>query len=193
MYDTLFQYIKRYSTTPLTQTQLELVKDAFTHKHFRRRHLFLQAGNVCKFTAFIVKGAMRQYSVDDKGIEHVIRLYIENWWAVDRESLIKLKPSIYYIDAWEDTDVLLTTAAQFYSISTIPAIAELLRHLDENHAFAYQRRITSAISSSAEERYFELQNTYPEFLQRFPQHIIASYLGISPEYLSRIRKQEMHK
>ena len=149
---------------------------------------------MCKFTAFIVKGAMRKYRVDDKGEEHVLRLYIENWWATDRESEIKGAPSSYFIDAWEDSDCLIATKADLrYLVDRTPAMSKWIRTLDDKYAIATQRRIEAAISLSAEERYHDLEKTYPEFLQRFPQHIIASYLGINRETLSRIRARLVKK
>ena len=154
----------------------------------------MQEGEVCKHTAFIVKGAMRQYTVDDKGEEHIARLSIENWWASDRESLMKQIPSIYFIDAWEDTEALLVTKSAFIDlIDGIPTLAEWMRNIDVNFAIASQRRLNAAISLSAEERYHDLEKNYPEFLQRFPQHIIASYLGINRETLSRIRSRGVKK
>jgi CRP-like cAMP-binding protein len=99
MYEPLVKYINSYTTTPLTNNQANLIEKTFVPKKFRKRQYFLQEGQVCKYAAFIVKGAMRQYSVDDKGIEHIVNLYIENWWAVDRESFVMLTPSIYNIDA----------------------------------------------------------------------------------------------
>jgi len=149
---------------------------------------------VCKFNAFIVRGAMRQYTVDDKGEEHIIRLLIENWWAVDRESLNKQTPSIYFIDAWEETEALLVAKNVLIDlVSSITALSEWVRTLDVNYAIASQRRLSAAISLSAEERYHDLEKTYPKFLQRFPQHIIASYLGINRETLSRIRGRGLKK
>ena len=154
----------------------------------------MQEGQVCKYAAFIVKGAMRQYSVDDKGAEHVVRLLIENWWAVDRESFVMLTPSPYNIEAWEDTEVLLVTYSDSLDmLNKIPLLTEWTRKLDENHAFAAQRRLSASISISAEKRYFDFANAYPEFLQRFPQHMIASYLGITKETLSRLRHQVAKK
>ena len=190
MHEPLTKYINSFAITPLTSNEVELIKNAFVYKKIRKRQYFLQEGEVCKYAAFIVKGAMRQYSVDDKGIEHIVRLSIENWWAVDRESHVMLTPSPYNIDAWEDTDVLLTTRADLLILSNnIPALREMTSKLDERHAFAAQKRLNAAISMTAEKRYSNLVDTYPEFLQRFPQHIIASYLGITKETLSRIRKQ----
>jgi hypothetical protein len=136
---------------------------------------------------------MRQYSMDEKGNEHTVGLYIENWWVGDRESFTMLTPSHYNIDAWEDTDMLTITRAGIAEFNSIPALNELARKLDENYAFASQRRINAAISLPAEQRYAELTKTYPEFLQRFPQHIIASYLGITKETLSRVRSHAIKK
>jgi CRP-like cAMP-binding protein len=192
MYESLIKYISSYSTTPLTQSEIELIKDTFVPKKIRKKQYLLQEGEVCKYAAFIVKGAMRQYSVDDKGVEHIVRLTIENWWAVDRESFLMLTPSVYNIDAWEDTDVLLITKADSLNrINSIPAINEMAKKMDEGYAIASQKRLNATISLPAEKRYADFASTYPEFVQRFPQHIIASYLGITKETLSRIRKQSM--
>jgi len=194
MYESLIKYFKSYTTSPLTEDEVNLIDSVFVPKKFRKRQYFLQEGEVCKYSAFIVKGAMRQYTVDEKGEEHIIRLYIENWWAADRESLMKQTPSIYFIDAWEDTEALLVTKDALTDlVNRIPALSEWIRNLDSNFAIASQRRLNAAISLPAEERYHDLEKTYPEFLQRFPQHIIASYLGINRETLSRIRRRAVKK
>src|SRR6185369_10873284 len=122
MHESLIKYINSYISTPLSDSQAALIKKTFVLKKLRKKQYFLQEGEVCKYAAFIVKGAMRQYSVDDKGAEHIIHLLIENWWAVDRESYVMLTPSVYNIDAWEDTDVLLVAKADFLNqMSAIPA------------------------------------------------------------------------
>ena len=192
MHDSLIKYFNSYTTTPLNEGEIEFIESVFQSKKFRKRQYFLQEGDVCRYTAFIVKGAMRQYTVDDRGEEHIVRLTIENWWATDRESLMKQTPSIYFIDAWEDTEALLVTKAAFFDlIDHIPTLSEWMRNIDVNFAIASQRRLNAAISLSAEERYHDLEKNYPEFLQRFPQHIIASYLGIKRESLSRIRSRNV--
>src|SRR5205085_10366097 len=142
-----------FANTPLTSDEEDLVKKTFVHKKIRKKQYLLQAGEVCKYAAFILKGAMRQYNVDDKGIEHIVRLSIENWWAVDRESYVMLTPSPYNIDAWEDTDALLATRADFINrLNNITALQEMTRKLDERHAFASQKRLNAAISMTAEQR-----------------------------------------
>jgi CRP-like cAMP-binding protein len=192
MYDSLITYIKNHSTTPLTETEIEVIKNVFIPKKLRKRQYFLQEGHVCKYVAFIVKGAMRQFTVDEKGVEHIVRLSIENWWAGDRESWFKLTPSDYNIDAWEDCELLQITYADHMSTICIPAIYETRLQYDAERLIESQKRVSS-ISLSAEVRYAELVKTYPEFLQRFPQHIIASYLGIAKETLSRIRSHAVKK
>jgi CRP-like cAMP-binding protein len=101
---------------------------------------------------------------------------------------------VYNIDAWEDTDLLVVTKADFWArLGAIRAVNEMVRKLDQNYAVASQKRMTATISLPAEQRYSQLQNEYPEFLQRFPQHTIASYLGITKETLSRVRRQVANK
>ena len=189
MHETLFNYINNYASTPLNEEEKSIIEATFQPKSLRKRQYFLQEGDVCKYGGFLVKGAMRQYTVDDKGVEHMVQLFIENYWVSDRESMSMLTPSIYNIDAWEDSDLLIATRAGFLDLrKTVPPFAETLTVMDERHAIASQRRLNSTLSNSAEKRYEEFANNYPHFIQRFPQHLIASVLGITKETLSRIRK-----
>ena len=194
MHESLIKYIKNHSATPLTENDVELIEKTFVPKKLRKKQYFLQEGDVCKYIGFIVKGAMRQYSVDDKGVEHMVQLYIENYWANDRESAIMFTPSKYNIDAWEDTELLIvTTADMLEMIGEIPSFGQMTRLMDQRSFFASQQRLNSAISNTAEKRYEEFADSHPQFIQRFPQHIIASYLGITKETLSRIRTQAAKK
>ncbi|WP_426668686.1 Crp/Fnr family transcriptional regulator [Mucilaginibacter sp. McL0603] len=194
MHESLIKHINNYTSIPLRESEVELIKNTFAPKKIKKKQYLLQEGQVCKYSAFVVKGAMRQYNVDDKGVEHIVRLSIENWWAADRESFVMLTPSVYNIDAWEDTEMLLITKPDSLALlNQIPVLIEWVRKLDEHHAFAAQKRLSASISFSAEKRYSDFATTYPEFLQRFPQHMIASYLGITKESLSRIRHQAAKK
>jgi CRP-like cAMP-binding protein len=194
MFENLIKYFNSYATKSLGGDEIDLIQSFFVHKKFRKRQYYLQEGEICKYTSFIITGAMRQYGVDEKGEEHIINLFIENWWASDRESLLNQTPSKYFIDAWEDTEVLQITKTDCsYLVDTIPILAEWIRKLDANFAIASQRRISAAISLSAEDRFYDLEKTHPEFLQRFPQHVIASYLGINRETLSRIRSRSVKR
>jgi CRP-like cAMP-binding protein len=194
MHDFFYKYLTRFSAIPLTEKEMELIKNAFVVKKIRKRQYLLQEGEVCKYLGFITKGAMRQYRIDDKGAEHIMALSIENWWAGDRESFATGKPSVYNIAAWEDTDALLITKPELKNLlKQIPTMVEMKRRLGENHLIATQRRLDSLITSSAEKRLVDFEGIYPQFLQRFPQHIIASYLGVTKETLSRIRRQLVEK
>jgi CRP-like cAMP-binding protein len=190
MHEKLIVYINQYASSPLTIEEQLLIESCFQPKKLRKKQYFLQEGDVCKYAGFIVKGAMRQYRVDEKGVEHIVQLFIENYWANDRESSTMLTPSIYNIDAWEDTDILLITRADMLDLmAKIPSMTEMIRLMDERNAIANQRRLNSTISNTAEKRYEEFAKNHPQFIQRFPQHLIASFLGITKETLSRIRKQ----
>ena len=194
MHEALIKYFSSYATISITENEMASIERAFISKKFWKKQFHLQEGEVCKYNAFIVKGSMRQYTIDDKGEEHIIKLFIENWWAADRESFLKQSPSNYFIDAWEDTNALLVTKNVLTDlINNIPALAEWARNLDVNFAISSQRRLSAAINLSAEERYHDLEKTYPEFLLRFSQHDIASYLGINRETLSRIRSRGLKK
>ncbi|MEP7170823.1 MAG: Crp/Fnr family transcriptional regulator [Bacteroidota bacterium] len=194
MHEPLIKYFKNHSVTPLSESDLQTIKEIFVPKKFRKRQFFLQEGEVCNHLVFIVKGAMRQYSINSKGAEHMVRLFIENWWAGDRESFTNQTPSKYFIDAWEDTETLVASKVNVVNrLNSIPAMIEMAKVLDEKHAFALLNRVNASISLTAEQRYDDLQKTYPQFLERFPLHIIASYLGVTPETLSRIRKQIVTK
>ncbi|PZR28816.1 MAG: cyclic nucleotide-binding protein [Citrobacter freundii] len=188
MYDALFTYINRYSKQTLTEPEQEVIRTSMEFKKLRRKQFFLEEGKVCKFTGFILKGAMRQFSVDDSGAEHILQLTIENWWVVDRQSFMNQTPSKYFIEAWEDTELLLLPRAQLDTILTIPAINAMFWQMSENNHIASQKRLDDTISLNAVSRYENFQQQYPEIVQRFPLHQIASYLGIARETLSRIRK-----
>jgi CRP-like cAMP-binding protein len=190
MHKNLLAYIKQHATLPLTSDEEALIVATFQPKKLRKKQYFLEEGNVCKYVGFIVKGAMRQYSVDDKGAEHMVQLYIENYWASDRESAVMLTPSKYNIDAWENTELLVATVADMLDlIENVPSFGQMTRLMDQRSFIVSQRRLNSTISNTAEKRYEEFAANHPQFIQRFPQHLIASFLGITKETLSRIRKQ----
>jgi CRP-like cAMP-binding protein len=194
VFESIRNYITQYSTTPVTGEQFENIFASFQPRMLRKKQYFLQEGEVCKYFGFIVKGAMRQYSVDEKGTEHIVRLSIENWWVGDRESWVMLTPSIYNIDAWEDTELLLITKADTLRLAQeIPAWNEMVRKMDEMHFIAAQKRTNASVSLAADKRYIDFANSYPALVQRFPQHIIASYLGIAKETLSRARTRAVKK
>ena len=193
MFDLFIEYIKSNSSTPFSERDIEMIRSSFIYKKFRKRQFMHVEGEVCKKIAFIVKGAMRQYSIDSKGVEHVVGLMIENWWAGDRESFENQIPSKYYVDAWEDTETFTISREALNTIANIPIVQEMKFKISSNNAIALLERLNANISLNAEERLAEFEKHNPEFLQRFPQHLIASYLGMTKETLSRIRSQYLKK
>ena len=186
---TLFDYIERKSSVKLSDDERQVIMTRLKPKKLRKRQYFLQEGDVCKYMGFIVKGATRMFAVDDKGHEHILHFGLEDWWVGDYESFYLLTPSKYFVEALEEVDMILVTNEQLQELDrTIPAIGAMLDSLNRGANIANNKRMHAAISFTAEERYEDLVRTYPHFFQRFPQNMIASYLGISPETLSRIRK-----
>jgi len=188
----LFQYINKYAI--ISEEDFKDFLSHFTHKKIRKKEYLLEEGEICKHMAFIIKGSMRKYYIDEKGIENIVDLYIENWWAGDRESFVNFTPSVYNIDAWEDCELFLISRENTLKLrDQCRAFNELLLKLDEQNTIATQKRITSTISSTAEKRYADFVECYPHFIQRFPQHLIASYLGITKDTLSRVRRKMLKK
>ncbi|RZJ73041.1 Crp/Fnr family transcriptional regulator [Flavobacterium sp.] len=188
MHDTLISFIQGHATTPLTEQEIAVVKELFVPRKYRKGQFFLQEGEICKNYGFIVNGAMRQYAVDEKGTENILGLQIENWWCGDRDSYFKEQPSIYNIDAWENSELLLISKENIDRMVAIPAFIEMRIKLDDNHSIANQKRLLCHIGASAEKRYENFLQHYPQFLERFPLRMIASFLGITKETLSRIRR-----
>jgi CRP-like cAMP-binding protein len=185
-------YIEHYTATTLSDDAFAHILAEFTPKKFRRRQYLLQEGEVCKYFAFVVQGAFRQYTVDAKGVERILHFATENWWIGDRESFVMLKPSKCNIDALEDSEALLVTNASIQElIRTAPAIATMVREMDQRNFIATERRLHASISYTAEERYNDLLTSHPDYLQRFPNHMVASYLGLSAETFSRVRSKAL--
>lgn len=189
MYEPLFDYIERYGKMALSDKEKAIVQAAMEPKKLRKRQYFLEEGNTSLYTGFVIKGALRQFSVDDSGMEHILQLAIENWWVVDRDSYLNKTPSRYFIEAWEDTELLVLPRQKLETILEIPVIKEMFWHMSQNNHIASQKRLDDSISLNAVKRYENFTLLYPQIVQRFPLHQIASYLGIARETLSRIRKQ----
>tara|TARA_R110002126_G_scaffold60881_29_gene158000 strand:+ start:483 stop:1064 length:582 start_codon:yes stop_codon:yes gene_type:complete len=174
----------------LTAQELELCKTFFIPKKLRKKQTLLLEGDVCSYNAFIEKGVLRSYSTDDKGNEHTMQFAFEGWWISDLSSFLLGSTSTYTIEAIEDSELLLLTfAAREALMDQLPVFERYQRLLLQNAFIALQSRVNAALNSSAEEKYTRLMISHPDIIARVPQHMIASYLGLTPETLSRIRKQ----
>jgi CRP-like cAMP-binding protein len=192
MFEKLYSYLTR--NFPLTEEQFELVKTLFIPKNAKKGELLLREGDISKYSMFVASGCLRTYTIDNKGKEHILQFSPENWWTGDMNSFSTNDPSQCFIDAIEDSEILLAEKDFMKKvIEHIPEVAYPYQAALQKSVIAKNQRIVSALSATAEERYTDLIKTYPSLIQRVPQHMIASYLGIAPETLSRIRKQQSRK
>jgi CRP-like cAMP-binding protein len=174
----------------ITEAEFELCKTFFIPKKIRKKQTLLLEGDVCTYNAFIEKGVLRSFRTDEKGNEHIMRFAFEGWWITDLSSFLLGKHSTYTIEAIEDSELLLLTAsAREELMDAVPVFERYQRLLLENAYIALQARVNSALTESAEEKYIKLTASYPDIIARVPQHMVASYLGLTPETLSRVRKQ----
>ena len=193
MHDALFNYIEAKAGEKLTDKECDAIGAAFDWKRMRKRQYFLREGDVCRYMGFIVKGSARMFSIDDRGHEHILYFGLESWWLRDQESMINLTPSPYNIEMLEYSELLIISFSNELELRSKSRCFDLTVQARERfETIAMQKRIHAAIGMTAEERFCDLSHTYPEFLQRFPMSMIASYLGLSPETLSRIRKNASH-
>lgn len=154
----------------------------------------LRPNEYSEHTFFVEKGLLRQFSIDEKGKEHILAFAPENWFVSDRESVHFQKPSSYYIQALEDSRVVLLNNEFVNRLAkTLPSFSDFNLQLLHNHIRHLQKRIELLLSASAEDRYLQFIKMYPDILLRVPQAMIASYLGIAPESLSRVRRELAQK
>lgn len=178
----------------LSDSEIEKFRAVSRIKKLRRKQYLLQEGDIWRYNAFVLKGLLRTYTVDDKGAEHFIQFSPEDWWAGDRESYINETPAKYNIDAHEDTEVVLISKDDMESLyCQIPAFGRFMRNLLERSIIVLRNRVHSNIALTADEKYRDFLQTYPDLLNRLPQHMVASFIGVTPETLSRVRNQMAKK
>jgi CRP-like cAMP-binding protein len=188
MFELLFQ--KFDEKISLTEEEKQLSKSFFIPKKIRKKQYLLQEGDVCKYVAFVEKGMLRLYAIDEKGNEHIMQFAFEGWWMSDQLSFLTGQPSIYNIEAMENSELLLLTRqSEEQMMEKIPKFERFFRILLQNSLIANQSRLANTLSKSAEERYNEMLSACPTLRQRIPLKMLASFLGITPETLSRIRRQ----
>jgi CRP-like cAMP-binding protein len=192
MYDRLQQHLSSYIT--LTPDEWTHCQSLFVPKQVRKKQYLLQLGEVSKYLTFVESGTLRSYTVDEKGAEHIVQFALEGWWISDMYSYLTREPSTYCIEALADSEVLLLDRpSEEKLLQDLPKFERYFRLLLQNNYVATHRRLMSNMSASAEENYKALIAKYPQLIQRVPQHMIASYLGITPAFLSRLRNRMAHE
>lgn len=192
----MLEVFKKYITdkTVMSEEDLSEILLYAIEKKLRKKQFLLQEGDTWHYNAFVCSGFVRKYSVDNKGAEHIMNFSPENYWTGDRESLVNETPSKFNIEALENTEILLFKKEDFEMLcKKIPAFNNMVNNILHKSFLTSQNRIHSNISLTSEEKYNNFVLKFPSIANRVPQHMIASYIGISPETLSRIRSQANKK
>lgn len=188
MFEQLYKSI--HENVSLTDDEWERCKNSFRPKRMLKRQFLLQEGDVCRQIAFIEKGALYSYSVDQKGNQHVMQFGFEGWWIADLHSFFTNTPSTLNIEVLEEAELLLINHDNHEKLmKEIPAYERYQRMIIQNAYVALQQRVENALGRTAEEKYARLIERSPQFMNRVPLNLVASYLGMSPETLSRVRSQ----
>ena len=187
MFDVLFSHILK--KVSLTEEEKSLLKSFFNAKNLRKKEFLLQEGEICHYLSFVSKGLLRSYHIDEKGDEHMNLFAWEGWWSSDIYSFSFNEIGQFNIDALEDSELLLITRENLEEMTLqIPKMDRYFRILFQNSLATKERRLVSSNSYTAKEKYIQLADSNPQMIQRVPQNLIASYLGLAPETLSRIKK-----
>ena len=186
MFELFEEYI--HSKIELTHQEFALLRSLGSAEKLRRRQLILQAGEVCRHKTFVCKGMIRTFLTNDDGSEYIMRFVTENQWTLDPESYNLQLPSKFSIDALEDTEIIRWSKENIEKLfAAIPAFKEYSDNLISRTVESSQDRILMNISFTAEEKYQAFITSFPDVFRRVPLHMVASYLGVSRETLSRIR------
>lgn len=178
----------------LSPGEYEQVESFFTYRKFRKKQFILQEGDICRFETFILTGCARMYEISKNGQEHVLQFGAEGWWVSNLHSLVHEQPANYSIDCLEDCEVLQITKPNLEKLfATVPLMERFFRILLQNAFIAFQYRVLILLGKPAVERYKDFLERYPQIEERIPDHQVASYLGITPQSLSRIRSQYARK
>ena len=178
----------------LTKEEEEIIRTYLTRKKIRKKQFLLQEGDVCRHIAFVEKGMLRAYTIGEKGTERIIQFAMEGWTISDLYSFLTSEPATYAIEAIEDSElVLISQQANTELLEKLPRYETYMRILLTNAYIALQRRINSVISNTPEERYNTFTALYPEIVRRVPQHMIAAFMGLTPETLSRVRSKKSRR
>lgn len=186
MFNEIDQAVAKY--IQLDEAEREFFHSLLRFRKVRKKSFLLQEGDVCDFEAFIIKGCVRTYYLDKEGTETILSFAVENWWVSDICSFSEQKPSNQFIETIEDSEMLfIDYRSKERLFEKLPAFERYFRHLVQRSLGVLQQRFYASLSQSAEERYLAFTQRYPEIVLRVPQHQIARYIGVSPEFLSKVR------
>lgn len=188
MFDLLYKNISRY--IDLSEDEFKRFAASFQWKSFKKKDIVLKEGDHCLFEGFVLNGCFKVYYLNENGFEQTLYFAVDGWWITDIDSLINDVPSILNIEALMDSEVVMISKKdKEYLYETMPQIEKLFRIMNQQSSVALQRRILSLTGKTADKRYLEFLQKYPGLEQKLTQQQVASYLGITHEFLSKIRKR----
>ena len=192
MFQEVDQHISRCA--PINATELDAFHSRLKHKTFKKKTLLLRQGEICKFEAYIIKGCVKKYYIDQNGDEVILQFAVEDWWISDIGSFSEQKPSNLFIETLEETEVLIIDFESKQQLFLeIPKLERVFRIMMQRAYSVLENRFYATVAHPAESRYLDFLSKYPTIPQRVPQQQIASYLGITPESLSRIKSNLFKK
>ncbi|MBA3683245.1 MAG: Crp/Fnr family transcriptional regulator [Bacteroidetes bacterium] len=157
-------------------------------KKIKAKQFLLKAGEICKESSFVTSGCLRGYTVDKEGVEHILSFAPQDWWIGDMYSMLSQKPGNLNIEAMEDTEVtILSKKDQDELYEKVPKFERFFRIITEKSLVAYQQRLMDNLSLTAQERYLKFCTTYPAIINTIPQKQVAAYIGVTPEFLSKLK------
>jgi CRP-like cAMP-binding protein len=178
----------------LSEQEKELILSKIEVQQYKAKTVLLHAGEICKHSYFVNSGILRSFNINDNIVEHVLHFACESWWIGDMFSLISQKPGNLFIEVNEDAEVvILSKENQDELYFKIPKLERFFRILTENSLVAHQERLMDNLSLSAEERFEKFCTKYPTLIQRVPQKQIASYIGVTPEFFSKMKAKMLKK
>ncbi|NOT76786.1 MAG: Crp/Fnr family transcriptional regulator [Cyclobacteriaceae bacterium] len=184
----ILKYIRKY--VDLSSQEEILLQSKLIHRKYLKNQFIVQQGDICKVESFVISGCVRTFYADNNGIEHVVMFAIENWWTGDLGSYISQTPANYNVQCLENTEVIQFSYDNLeFLYKEIPRLERFFRIIIQKAFVASEGRIVRNFSFTAKEKYLQFRKMYPEIEQRVPQYMIASYLGITKEFLSKIRSQ----
>ena len=188
----ILQNITKHVT--LTSEEQALFLSKTEVHHYKAKSMLLNSGEVCKHSYFVNSGLLRSFNINDHIVEHVLSFACEGWWIGDMYSLLSQKPGNLFIEVLEDAEVvLLSKENQEQLYLEIPKLERFFRILTENSLVAHQERLMDNLSLSAEERFEKFCKRYPTLIQKVPQKQIASYIGVTPEFFSKMKARLLRK
>ncbi len=188
MFTAINDYVNRCGV--FSPDDMTVFNDLLKPRSIKKKQLLLREGEICNFEAYIRSGCLRTFYIDENGSEVILQFSVEDWWVSDIGSFHDRTPSLLYIEAVEDSELLtLNPSSKEELLARVPQFERVFRLMIQRHLSALERRLIRTIAKTAEERYVEFVRQYPKIALRVPQHYIASYLGMTPEFLSKIRRR----